>query len=316
MVWVSPERLSSVIGNIYAAAYDPGRWAVAIGDLENLFHGSKACFGRFGPNIQPNDIVATNDDPAFQLRYIKEHAHDQNDFADAVRAVPVGMVYRDHALVGGDTLIRSRLWNEWMAPQDMYGGIGCKVLESDSSYWFFDVQRGRGQDAFEAHELELLQTIVPHLARAADISRHFQSEQLLRSTFSNLSFGVILIDAAMRIATLNPAAESILLRPENGLLRKSGHLVATDAANMSALQRLVTQACSMHDDIIPGLGGDLLLRKTPHARGADLALSVGPLANSFNGISLVERHAVIFIREISLDLPSEFTEQVRALFDL
>ena len=46
---------------------------------KNLFRGSKACFGRFGPD-HPNDIVATTVDPSLQLRCIEEYAHQQTIF--------------------------------------------------------------------------------------------------------------------------------------------------------------------------------------------------------------------------------------------
>jgi DNA-binding CsgD family transcriptional regulator/PAS domain-containing protein len=316
MLSVSRELLSGAIGSIYEATYDPTRWNAAIGNLENLFQGSKACFGRFGPDIQANDIVATRPDPTFQRRYIEEFAHEQNGFADAISAAPVGLVYRDHALVGGDRLKRSRLWNEWMAPQDMFGGLGCKVLESGSSYWYFDVQRGSGQADFEAADAELLRLIVPHLARAAEIRRKFQSTQHLASTFSQLPFGVIVVDGHMRIATVNAAAEAILRRPESGLLSKSGHLVATDAGTMATLRQLVVHACSTRDDVIPGVGGDLLIRTKQRAVGADLGISVGPLIHRVEQLPFGARHAAVFIREISLELPAGFSEQVRTFFDL
>lgn len=320
MVPVSPALLSGVVTSIYDAAYSRevggGTWDAAIENLGRLFHGSKACFGRIGPDLQPNDVVATNTDPAFQRRYIKEHAYLPNVLADAMAAAPVGLVYSDHALVGGGALKRSRLWNDWMAPQDMYGGIGCKVLESGPSFWMFDVQRGRTQAAFDTADAELLGLIVPHLARAVEISRQFQSTQLLAATFSHLPFGVILVDTSMRIKALNTAAEAILLDRDNALLRKSGHLAAADAGSTVALHRLVAQACSIRGDIIPGLGGDLLLRRGRRSRAVDLALSVGPLLNPPHELALVGRHAAIFIREMSLDLPAGFTEQVRALFAL
>src|ERR1700742_4796488 len=122
MVPVSPALLASVVTGIYDAAYGPGTWDAAIGNLDHLFHGSKACFGRIGPDLQPNDVVATNTDPAFQRRYIEEHAYLPNVLTDAIAAAPIGRVYGDHALVGDGALKRSRFWNEWMAPQDMYGG--------------------------------------------------------------------------------------------------------------------------------------------------------------------------------------------------
>ena len=170
MISITPERLSGVIGSIYEATHDPTRWAVAIGNLENLFHGSKACFGRNGPDIQADDTVATRPDPEFQRRFVEEHARQPNAYVDVLVTAPVRMVYRDHALMGGDTLKRSRFLNEWMAPQDMYNGLGSKVLQSGPSFWYFDVQRGRHQEQFEATDTELLQVIVPHLARAAEIN--------------------------------------------------------------------------------------------------------------------------------------------------
>lgn len=317
MVFVSPELLSGAIGSIYQATYDPTLWAAAIGNLEKLFHGSKACFGRCGPDIQANDVVATRPDTEFQRRFLEEqHAFQSNAYIDALTAAPLRMVYRDHVLVGGDTLKRSRLWNEWMAPQDMYGGLGCKILQSGPSFWYFDVQRGRRQEHFEAEDAELLQVFVPHLVRAAEIRRKFQSAQHLTSTFSQLPFGVIVVDGHMRIAIANARAEAILRSPEGGLLSRAGHLVAVDAGSMALLQEVVAHACSMRDDMIPGAGGDLLIRAKQRGAGADLGLSVGPLANRTAELPFAVRHAAIFIREISLELPAGFKEQVRTFFNL
>src|SRR5215213_10114828 len=118
MIAASPGLLADVIGSIYDAAYGPATWDVAIGKLDNLFHASKTCFGRSGPDLQANDVVATNVDPVFTRLFFDEHADAQNEFGEALSAAPVGRVYSDHALVGGDTLRQSRFWNEWMAPQD------------------------------------------------------------------------------------------------------------------------------------------------------------------------------------------------------
>lgn len=314
MITASPELLADVIGSIYDAAYGPATWGVAVGKLDNLFHASKACFGRSGPDLQANDVVATNIDPVFTRLFFEEHADAQNEFGEALSAAPVGRVYSDHALVGENRLRHSRFWNEWMAPQDMYGGLGCKLLESGSSFWYVDIQRGSKQAAFETADAELLRVIAPHLARAAEIRRQFQSTRVLTSAFSHLPFGVVVLDGDMRIVTSNAAAEAILLRSESVLLRKSGCLVAADARHMAVLQNLVTQACGIRGDVIPGIGGDLLIKR--RGVGVDIALSVGPLVNTLEEIPFLGRHAVIFIREISLDLPAGFAEQVRAFFDL
>lgn len=307
--------ISEVIGNIYESIYDPGRLNTVIASLQSMFHGSKSCFQRYGPDVGPQDTITTFDDPAFTSR-LPAYIEPSNVLTMALNTAPVGAAYVDETLTGRDKIQRSRFWNEWMAPQDMYDGLGCKLMQTGDSFWFLDIRRGRNQPLFEASDTVLLDLIAPHLARATQISRRFQSSQLAASTFSHLPFGVIVVDSDMRIASLNAAAETILSQSGCGLLRKSNHLVAADIGAMAALRRLVIHACRIRDDVIPGLGGDLVVRKLSNDDGNDIALSVGPLINSIQELPLVEQHAAIFIREITLDLPEGFAEHVRALFGL
>lgn len=316
MIDIVTETLSAVIAGIYEAAYDRSAWTGAVAGLCNLFHGSKACLARIGPNLEPTDTVATNPDPTFNRLFIEQHAGYSNPLSEAVFSAQVGTVYSDHALVGTSKLRGSRFWNDWMAPQDMYGGIASKLFSSGNSVWIFDVQRGRNQAAFDANDTELLRHLVPHLARATEISRQIKSTQALASAFSYLPFGVVLVDGYMRIMALNAAADLTLARRGGSLLSKSGHLIAADVQNMMLLKTLVIGACSTQNNIISGVGGDLLIR-SKHRGGADLSLSVGPLARtSPDSDPFHERCAAIFIREITLDLPPGFEEQTRTLFGL
>lgn len=315
MIDVDSKIISDVIGDIYESVYDPSRLNMVIASLQNLFHGSKACFQRYGPDVGPNDTISTNPDPAFDSR-IPDFVDPSNTMTTALKAAPVGATYVDETLTGRDQMQRSRFWNEWMAPQDMYDGLGCKLMKTDDSFWFLDIRRGRNQSLFETSDIALLDIITPHLARATQISRRFQSTQLAASTFSHLPFGVVLVDSSMRIASMNAAAETMLLRPGCGLLCKSGYLAAANVATMTILRRLVIQACRLHNDILPGVGGDLIVRKLRDGQGTDVALSVGPLVNPIQELPLVGHHAAIFIRDITLDLPEEFAEHIRAVFGL
>ncbi|MDB5657157.1 MAG: Cyanate lyase [Tardiphaga sp.] len=314
MTLVNPERLSGVIDSIYTAASEPSQWQAAIDRLRMIFHGSTACFVRSGPDLQPGDSINSNPDPTFQLRYIQEHAPHPDIYAKAIDAAPVGQVYSDRALLGDDALRRSRFWNEWMAPQDMYGGLGSKLLVAGPSYWFFDVQRGRHQQAFDAADAELLKFVAPHLLRAADLGRRLQSAQALTSSYAQLPFGVLFVDAQLRIAQMNEAAEEVLLRPGSPLRVRCGQLATSDTRRAASLQQLVADACAIHDNVAPGLGGDLLLRADE--AGVDVALSVGPVASNGASRLLQPRHAVLYLREMTLDLPEGFEDHARRLFDL
>ena len=314
---MSPELIARTIGSIYEAAYDPTAWQANLANICNLFHGSRACLVRIGPDLSSNDAIATSLDPTFQRRYVEEHAGEPNVFSEAVFSVPVGLVYNDRTLVGPKRLRRSRFWNEWMAPQDMYGGLGSKLLQSGPSIWFFDVQRGRNQAAFEPGDADLMRQLVPHLSRAAEISRGLHLAQTLASAFSFLPFGVILVDGHMQVICSNPAAAELLLRPDGGLQQKAGQLFAADAKYNFALRQLVEQACSIHENGTPGRGGDLTMRTQSKGINVDLSISVGPIMNTeLGGNPFIERCATVFVREIALDLPAGFHEQIRVLFNL
>ena len=153
-------------------------------------------------------------------------------------------------------------------------------------------------------------------SKAEAIKRQFQSAQLLCFGFlAHLSFGVILVDGSLRIASLNASAEAILSRANSALVSKSGRLAAADPAGMAALQRLVTQACGVGDDTMP-VGSGVLLRSRRAGRSPDLALSIEPISKPPHPVPFVGRDAAIFIRELSPDAPAGFVEQVRDLFGL
>ena len=163
--------ISACIGGIYEAAYCPAAWPVAVESLRRLFHGSTACLARTGPDLRPSDAIAPNNDPVFQHRYINEFADEQNVVEAALARAPVGLVYNDIAYIGPKKLRDSRLWNDWMAPQDMYGGLTSKLLASGQSSWSFDVQRGRRQSEFDDRDVKFLELLSPHLRRAIEINR-------------------------------------------------------------------------------------------------------------------------------------------------
>jgi hypothetical protein len=70
MINVDPALLSAVISDIYDTAYHPSSWRVAVEGVRKLFHGSKACVQRVGPDIGPADVVTTNPDPVFDRLFV------------------------------------------------------------------------------------------------------------------------------------------------------------------------------------------------------------------------------------------------------
>lgn len=308
---VDPDLLSRAIAGLYGAAYGERPWIDAVDELRRLFGGAKACLVRQGPNLGPDDAVSTDADPAFMHSYITRFS--TNILGDAVDRVPVGAVYSLHELVGRDELRTSDFWNEWMAPQDMYDGLACKLVASDSSSWFFDVQRGQHQTPFDGGDAQLLSYLTPHLLRAGQIGRAVGAEQALLSGLSYLPFGVVIVQHDMAVVTMNAAAEALLSRAGSLLSLARGVLVIDPPAR-DLLQHHIREACRLRHGVAPGLGGDVMLRSAD-GPVTNLAVTVGPLAAGGRGL-FVDPCAVLFVREISLGLPPGFEDQIQALFQL
>lgn len=314
LMGVTEKTISECIGHIYQAAYDQAAWVGAVDAMRGLFLGSKACLVRAGPDRHLGDIIASGGDPAFQARYMTEFGREPNIVEATVSQAPVGLVYSDVSIIGKERLRRSRLWNEWMAPQDMYGGLTVKLNDTQTSSWFFDVQRGRNKQEFTASDAEMLKVITPHLRRAIELSISIGQANLFSSILQYMSVGVLAIDRSQRVISLNGTAEQILTSSESGLALRRGRLVASDSLKNARLQQLIAAACAARDRLT--VGGDILFGTTGVNGAPMLSVSIAPAGiGNFAAFSITPC-AMVILSKITPDLPGGFAGELQRIFDL
>lgn len=315
MAVVSAERLSGVIGSIYDAALEPNLWTGVLPSIAAIFDSQQ---------------VALNvlDGSAKTVQFIAAHGLEDSDFAlfrafaattDTpiwYQTAPADRPSLRSAVSDNRDFSRSAYYNEVIRPSGSFYALLAPVMRSRENHIDLFVARETGRDDYHAGHFDTMQMLVPHVRRAVELSRKLVTGQSLLSAFSHLPFGVMFVDPQLRVGSMNAAAEAMVMRPRGAVGVKSGALSIADARSHAELQRLVIDACRRRHGLTPGAGGDILIRadRTNHA-AVDIALSVAPLASNAIDIPF-ERCAVVFIREISLDLPAGFAEQMRALFDL
>lgn len=315
---VSAGDLSQTIGEIYAAAHEPAHWNAAIGSIRRLLDGSKACLVPFGPDISPDQCLSDGAALDMNTLLFQDFFEDFLPFAARVQIMPIGVVYEDHAIHSPRVPLRdTRFWQEWMAPQDMYGGIGCRLIDTPGGSWFFDVQRGARQPGFDAAALGLVGLLVPHLQQAMSLSLRAGLGAKARESLDSLPFGMMLVDSALRIHTMNPAADALIEDPASPLRRRGGRLVVAQAAGgMEALRRRMAEACPADRLEPPVPGRDIVLR-SPLAPGEGLVVSVSPLGATGSEHRFAQRLAAIAIRKFGGESAAEGLEpQLRRAFDL
>ncbi|HEY5795401.1 MAG TPA: hypothetical protein VIU82_10325 [Bosea sp. (in: a-proteobacteria)] len=236
----------SAVDSLLAGALDAERMPSAVDQLRQLFNGSKACLARLGPGMTAADAISTNSDEAMLRRCYEDLADDFVRMGETLRGIPIGLVYRDNDVFGEEALRSSRAWREWMAPQDMYGGIACRVAEAGPSCWFFDVQRGQHQEAFDANDTALLLRLSPTLRRVAELQREvghlkFQRDEA-RGALDALTMAIVIVDRDLLVSYANEGADEILTDADSSVGLRQGRLFARQSSDQRQLRQLVETA--------------------------------------------------------------------------
>lgn len=306
------DTVMSAIDQLLVGAMDEGQMQAAAETMRQLFNGSKACFAGFGPSAEDWASYATNPDPALQERCFGELAPDFIEMGGALRDIPLGEIYHDHDVFGAETLRNSRVWQEWMRPQDMYGGMACRLAKNGQAFWFFDVQRGRRQEGFDAEDIALLDKLYPVLRRVIELRRHIgrviiQRDEA-RSALDRIAMGIAILDQDMRITYANEGADEILSDPESALGLRQGRLYARLPADQRQLRQLVEGALrSAQDPLAPTQASMILHGEDGSHSLSACAMPAPPSPNSTGKVLIALRR---------LETATNLVACARQLFDL
>ena len=312
----SVDAVISAVDNLLAGALDADRMPSAVEQMRQLFNGSKACFARVGPAMTAADAVSTNSDDAMQRRCYEDLMEDFIKFGETLRNVPVGTVYRDSELFGEEALRSSRAWREWMAPQDMYGGIACRLAETSSSYWFFDVQRGKNQEAFDESEIALLGRLSPLLRKVTELSRQVGHLKLqrdeARGALDALAIAIVIVDRDLQVSYANEGADEILSDPDGAVGLRQGRLFARQANDQRQLKRLVEAALRCSTDPLEEHRSSMIVQGGGDASHA-LSACVMPAAPAPPGTT---QPAKVMMALRPLGMATDLVVSSRQLFNL
>ncbi len=154
-------------------------------------------------------------------------------------------------------------------------------------------------------------------AHRGDFRSALSASEAMNLAFDHFPFAVLVVDDTLRVLHHNRAAEAIMVQPCSGLAIKADVLTIRHARSAEPLLRLVERACNGQGDAAAGLRGDLLIGPgESDDDGLGLIVSVGPLLHGGAFGPAYASHAVLFIRELTLDLPENFSDHVRSLFAL
>ncbi len=234
-------ELDPVIAAAYDAAVMPGCTPVLLGALARLFRSHFAdTFVRSHDYAQVGGVAIGLDRDDYEGNFLGTWV--KRNVWGSVRPVRVaGEVVSTRQMVPKELLLRSEMYNEYLAPRGLHEGLRLAIAADADGVQDVSLLRPWSAGPFEASEIVLAERLLPHLQRAALVSRRLGEAAAGSDALDALAQAVVLIDARGGAFRCNAAAERLLAEEDGLAIGLGGRLVAT-AGPPQALERAVAEA--------------------------------------------------------------------------
>ncbi len=294
-----------LIAAIYDTIIDPSRWGEVV---KRIVAATKSVSG--GLHIRQAEatplLASDNLDPV----YVDAYAQTWNKLDPLIAiglAASLGAWKTCTCIAQTDKFRASAFFNEFMRPQEHADLIGVSLVRGP--HFSAHLALHRSQDAVwvEPKEWHLLETLAPHLKRAAEIhqllSRARTSTDSLGEAVAAAGFAAFLLTEDCRVIFANAKAEQ-LVRRGMGLRFEHGRLAAATPFLTRRLQALAREA-ARSDQAEGEMGGALELPCGENR--PPLLAHIFPLAaNRVASIFDFDRPAVaVFAADPAVDLAAQ-----------
>jgi len=295
-------RPPQLIELIYQAVVEPDAWNEFLASLSSELGGAAIQLALRMPHEIPNpaDTYRIWLDDAYHAAYVK---HALTDLA--LGSIDVDLLRKSFACAA-DVLpewdLKTRpFYIEFMKPQGLSAEWPlCHMIARDGKLPLAGViiYRREGCRAFDASDLEMLDSLVPHLSRAYAIHVRLRDALLasdaLTEVIDRIPTGALLVDGSGNVVLSNRSAEKILSL-EDGFSLRQGRPWLEDQRENRALSELIQESVREHATQ-GSTTGEVMSVTRPSGR-RPFSLMVGPLLAAPPGTTTDEARAIVFVAD-------------------
>jgi len=290
------ENVSEFIGLIYDTALDPNAWPRMLNCLADLLAApTGAHFGSYNSTTYVTSNLAPRHDPQY-TRSFAEYWASRDIFWQRGGNYPVGAVFMPETFMSREEHCRTAIFNEFYQPQRIEAMMRTNLLVEGTVSTVVTVGRRYSEGDFDASEIRLFATLIPHLQRAVQLQLRLASvdgpSTSSAEMLNRLHQGVLLVDAGARVIFANNAAERMLLAG-GGLFLGRDAVRAETSGETRLLRRLIAD-CAEPKDELGGAGGRLRLSREDRA---PLTVLVIPQRARRTWIDVFRPRAILFITD-------------------
>lgn len=216
---ITLNRVEAVLDATYACAVDPGGWPSLLGSLSALFRSHFAdLFARTEDYTAYRGVVFGLDRRDYEEELLGGWAR-RNVWGSRFPVRVAGEVVSTRQMVAKEELVRSAMYNEYLAPRGLHEGLRLSLWAGEG--WIQDISLLRPWSAgpFAGQDVLLAGRLLPHLRRAASVARRLGSATFVgHAALDALPHAAFLLGAKGRIEYANSAALTLLRDPDGCLL--------------------------------------------------------------------------------------------------
>ena len=235
------DRFSATIQLIYAAAGGGATWEDALVAIEDLTGSAAAVINLVPKSAQfaPKNLVGSIS-PEDVAEYERDYMAMCPRVAAGVR-MPQAPFICDYMILSEAEMDRDAVY-DWYKRHDLRYFVGSAIAETSQYRIMWSLQRSPAQGHAQQPEIDLVQLLNPHLARAASLSDQLGTLSSF-ARFSSAMFeaspnGLFALDGRGVIAFANSRAETCL-ETADGLRSVDGKLAALLPSETACLNALV-----------------------------------------------------------------------------
>lgn len=222
-------HISKIIDDLYEGTLDSTAWDRAMLGIADSVRASGAMLFAFNPS---NGAVLRDENHRVDPQVVADYARYWTFEDFRLRyflAMPTGQPATEVSLA--IPLKGSRLYHEFLLPVDAPHFLPVWLHKSREKVVGLSLQGSRKRGAFEMEDLQTVNRILPHFARAFEIRDRLEAAEVRAANFASLldttTFGVLVLNAQNKILETNRVAAAILL--ENSGLQRGKDGVLTTA---------------------------------------------------------------------------------------
>jgi len=295
--------LSALVGIVYDAALDPGRWPEAVAEACAFLDCRYGAFGAADTlRSELSLLVKWGYEEEDWQRYLTRYFHKNPFNAGAFRTRP-GDVFWASGDPSYKSFFDSEFHREWAGPLGMIDSIQGTLDKTATGISLITCVRHRDTGLATDREIRRMRLLLPHLRRALLIGQTIDLHKLKAAVFGaaidRLAAGVFLVTPVGELVHANQSGEAMIAAAEP-LHFSRGVLAAADDRGQRVLSDSL--AASVNGDV--GIGGSGIAVPLTGRSGKRYIAHVLPLGAGERRDAGASHSAaaVVFVREATIDL--------------